>query len=185
MVPNLSISYIGSNRRLLQFYEEEMMDKKYNDTTIKHILALIRWGANGHNKLFKDEADEIAKELGLEGHHYQANFIKAQFGEIPTFEPMEIPNAKETKSKTVELKRIFDERWELEGLKYVLNSIKDASKIGDFRTKINASRLTGGTVEKLRKAGYKVEWDSNPSIFGTPQIIIDWSGKDETQIPED
>lgn len=34
-----------------------MMDKKYNDTTIKHVLALIRWGANGYNELFKDEAD--------------------------------------------------------------------------------------------------------------------------------
>lgn len=131
MVPGLLPSYINSDGRLLQFYEEEMMDKNI------------------------------------------------------TIETIEIPSAKETKSKTVELKRIFDERWELEGLKYVLNSIKDASKIGDFRTKINASRLTGGTVEKLRKAGYKVEWDSNPSIFGTPQVIIDWSGKDETQIPED
>lgn len=131
MVPGLLPSYINSDGRLLQFYEEEMMDKNI------------------------------------------------------TIETIEIPSAKETKSKTVELKRIFDERWELEGLKYVLNSIKDASKIGDFRTKINASRLTGGTVEKLRKAGYKVEWDSNPSIFGTPQVIIDWSGKDETQILED
>lgn len=131
MVPGLLPSYINSDGRLLQFYEEEMMDKNI------------------------------------------------------TIETIEIPSAKETKSKTVELKRIFDERWELEGLKYVLNSIKDASKIGDFRTKINASRLTGGTVEKLRKAGYKVERDSNPSIFGTPQVIIDWSGKDETQIPED
>ena len=162
-----------------------MMDKKYNDMTIKHILALIRWGANGYNELFKDEADEIAKELDSEGYHYQANFIKAQFGEIPTFEPMGIPNAKETKSKTVELKRIFDERWELEGLKYVLDSIKDASKIGDFQTMVEASRLTGGTVEKLRKAGYKVEWGSNPSVFGTPQVIIDWSGKDEAQISKD
>ena len=153
--------------------------------TIKHILALIRWGANGYNELFKDEADEIAKELDSEGYHYQANFIKAQFGEIPTFEPMGIPNAKETKSKTVELKRIFDERWELEGLKYVLDSIKDASKIGDFQTMVEASRLTGGTVEKLRKAGYKVEWGSNPSVFGTPQVIIDWSGKDEAQISKD
>lgn len=131
MVPGLLPSYINSDGRLLQFYEEEMMDKNI------------------------------------------------------TIETIEIPSAKETKSKTVELKRIFDERWELEGLKYVLNSIKDASKIGDFRTKINASRLTGGTVEKLRKAGYKVEWDSNSSIFGIPQVIIDWSGKDETQIPED
>ena len=179
MVPNLSISYIGSNRILLQLQEEEMKNKKYNDTTIKHILALIRWGANGYNELFKDEANEIAKEMDSEGYHYQADFIKAQFGEIPTFEPMETPNAEETKSKTVELKRIFDERWELEGLKYVLDSIKDASKIGDFRTKIDAWRLTNETVEKLRKAGYKVELDSNPNIFGTPQVIIDWSGKDE------
>lgn len=162
-----------------------MMDKKYNDTTIKHILVLIRWGANGYNELFKDEADEIAKELDSEGHHYQADFIKAQFGEIPTFEPMEIPNAKETKRKTVELKRIFDERWEQESLKYVLDSIKDASKIGDFRTKIDAWRLTSGTIEKLRKAGYKVDRDSNPNIFGTPQVIIDWSGNDKAQISKD
>lgn len=185
MVPGLLASYINGDGRLLQFYEEEMMDKKYNDTTIKHVLALIRWGANGYNELFKDEADEIAKELDSEGHHYQADFIKAQFGEIPTFEPMEIPNAKETKSKTVELKRIFDERWELEGLKYVLDSIKDASKIGDFQTMVEASRLTGGIIEKLRKAGYKVKFDSYFTVFGAPKVIIDWSGKDETQIPKD
>ena len=155
------------------------MDKVYNEDSIKRILALIRWGANGLNELFKKEADEIAEDFELEGYQTQADFIKAQFGEIPTFVPMEIPSAKETKSKTVKLKRIFDERWELEGLKYVLDSIKDASKIGDFRTKIDAWRLTNETVEKLRKAGYKVELDSNPNIFGTPQVIIDWSGKDE------
>ena len=45
--------------------------------------------------------------------------------------------------------------------------------------------ITYGIVEKLRKAGYKVELDSNPNIFGTPQVIIDWSGKDEAQIPKD
>ena len=155
------------------------MDKKYNDVTIKHILALIRWGANGYNELFKDEADEIAKEMDLEGYHYQANFIKAQFGEIPTFEPMEIPNAKETKSKTSEMKRMLDERRELENLKHVLDSIKDASKIGDFQTTVDEWRLTNRIVEKLRKAGYKVNWEPDFTVFGTPQVIIDWSGKDE------
>lgn len=162
-----------------------MMDEKYNDTTIKHILALIRWGANGYNELFKDEADEIAKEMDSEGYHYQANFIKAQFGEIPTFEPMEIPNANETKSKTVELKRIFDEKRELEGLKHVLDSIKNASKIGDFKTIVDSYRVTNKIVEKLRKAGYKVELNSCSSISGTPKVIIDWSGNDEAQIPQD
>lgn len=102
-----------------------------------------------------------------------------------TIEPIEIPSAEETKRKTVELKRIFDERWEQESLKYVLDSIKDASKIGDFQTKIKAYKLTNGIAEKLRKAGYKVEWYLGYSVFNTPQVIIDWSGKDETQIPED
>lgn len=156
------------------------MGKIYNNTTIKHILALIRWGANGYNELFKNEADEIAKEMDSEDYHYQANFIKAQFGEIPTFEPMEIPSAKETKNKTIELKQIFDKRWEQENLKYVLDSIKDASKIGDFQTIVDAWRLTNGIVEKLRKTGYKVEWCLGSSIVSTPQVIIDWSGKDET-----
>ena len=75
------------------------MDKKYNDTTIKHILALVRWGANGYDELFKDEADKIAKEMDSEGHHYQADFIRAQFWEIPAFKPMGTPNAKETEKK--------------------------------------------------------------------------------------
>lgn len=162
-----------------------MMDKKYNDTTIKQILALIRWGANGYNELFKEEADEIAKEMDSEGHHYQANFIKAQFGEIPTFEPMGIPNAKETKNKTIDLKRLFDERWEQKCLKHVLDSIKDASKIGDFMTTVDAYILSSEIIEKLRKAGYKVEWYPGSSALSTPKVIIDWSGKGEAQISKD
>lgn len=156
------------------------MDKIYNNTAIKHILALIRWGANGYNELFKNEADEIAKEMDSEGYHYQANFIKAQFGEIPTFEPMEIPSAKETKNKTIESKQIFDKRWEQENLKYVLDSIKDASKIGDSQTIVDAWRLTNGIVEKLRKAGYKVGCGFSSSTVSTPHVIIDWSGEDES-----
>lgn len=156
------------------------MDKIYNNTAIKHILALIRWGANGYNELFKNEADEIAKEMDSEGYHYQANFIKAQFGEIPTFEPMKIPSAKETKNKTIELKQIFEKRWEQENLKYVLDSIKDASKIGDSQTIVDAWRLTNGIVEKLRKAGYKVGCGFSSSTVSTPHVIIDWSGEDES-----
>lgn len=155
------------------------MDKVYNEDSIKHILALIRWGANGLNELFKKEADEIAKDFELEGYQTQVDFIKAQFNEIPTFVPMEIPSAKETKNETIKSKQIFDKRWEQKNLKYVLDSIKNASKIGDSQTIVDAWRLTNGIVEKLRKAGYKAEWDSNLGIFGTPQIIIDWSGEDE------
>ena len=66
------------------------MDKVYNEDSIKRILALIRWGANGLNELFKKEADEIAEDFELEGYQTQADFIKAQFNEIPTFVPMEI-----------------------------------------------------------------------------------------------
>lgn len=71
------------------------MDKIYNEDSIKHILALIRWGVNGDSELFKNVADIIAKEMDLEGYCDQANFIRAQFNEVPTFEPMEIPSAKE------------------------------------------------------------------------------------------
>lgn len=155
------------------------MDKKYNDATIKHILALIRWGANGYNELFKEEANEIAKEIDSEGYQTQADFIKAQFNEIPTFEPMEIPSAKETKNETIKSKQIFDKRWEQKNLKYVLDSIKSASKTGDFKTIVDAWRLTNGIVERLRKAGYKVGWGLNSSTVGIPHVIIDWSGKDE------
>lgn len=155
------------------------MDKVYNEDSIKRILALIRWGANGIDELFKKEADEIAKDFELEGYQTQADFIKAQFNEIPTFVPMEVPSAKETKNKTIESKQIFDKRWEQKNLKYVLDSIKDASKIGDFQTTVDAWRLTNGIVEELRKAGYKVGWGLNYSTVGTPQVIIDWSGNDE------
>lgn len=155
------------------------MDKVYNEDSIKRILALIRWGANGLNELFKKEADEIAEDFELEGYQTQADFIRAQFDEILTFVPMEIPNAKETKNKTIESKQIFNKRWEQKNLKYVLDSIKDASKIGDFQTTVDAWRLTNGIVEKLRKAGYKVGWGLGSSTVGTPQVIIDWSGKDE------
>ena len=154
------------------------MDKVYNEDSIKRILALIRWGANGEDELFKAVADGIAEEMDLEGYHYQADFIKAQFGEIPTFEPKEIPSARETQNKTIELKQIFDKRWEQENLKYVLDSIKDASKIGDFQTTVDAWRLTNGIVEKLRKAGYKVGWCLCSSTTSTPKVIIDWSDKD-------
>ena len=156
------------------------MDKIYNEDSIKHILALIRWGANGYNELFKDEANMIAEEMDLEGYCDQANFIRAQFNEVPTFEPMEIPSAKENKNKTIESKQIFDKRWEQKNLKYVLDSIKDASKIGDFQTIVDVYRLTNGIVEKLRKAGYKVGWCLGSSTVSTPQVIIDWSDKDGT-----
>ena len=155
------------------------MDKAYNEDSIKRILALIRWGANGLNELFKKEADEIAKEMDSEGYCDQANFIRAQFDEIPTFVPMEIPSAKETKNKTIESKQIFDKRWEQKNLKYVLDSIKGASKVGDFKAIVDAWRLTNGIVEKLRKAGYKVGWGIGSSTVGTPRVIIDWSGEDE------
>ena len=155
------------------------MDKVYNEDSIKRILALIRWGANGLNELFKKEADEIAEDFELEGYQTQADFIKAQFNEIPTFEPMEIPSAKETKNKTIESKQIFDKRWEQKNLKYVLDSIKGASKVGDFKAIVDAWRLTNGIVEKLRKAGYKVGWGLNSSTISTPHVIIDWSGEDE------
>lgn len=127
------------------------MDKKYNDTTIKHILALIRWGANGYNELFKDEADEIAKELDSEGYHYQANFIKAQFGEIPTFEPMETPNAEETKSKTSEMKRVFDERGGMGRSERTPSSIGGstftiANSNGQRRTRTEWRELTTGDI---------------------------------------
>ena len=156
-----------------------MNNKKYNDTTIKHILTLIRWGANGYNELFKDEADEIAKELDSEGYHYQANFIKAQLDEIPTFEPMEIPNAEEVKDKSIksgEKIKIVRNRNDLE---YVLNSIKNASKDGNLWTFVDAYRLTDKITAKLRKAGYKVEFNQFVNMVGLPQAIIDWSGKDE------
>lgn len=156
------------------------MGKVYNEDSIKRILALIRWGANGLNELFKKEADEIAEDFELEGYQTQADFIKAQFDEIPTFVPMEVPSAKETKNETIKSKQIFDKRWEQENLKYVLDSIKDASKIGDFQATVDAWRLTNGIVEKLRKAGYKVEWGLGSITVGTPQVIIDWSGKGES-----
>lgn len=93
------------------------MDKVYNEDSIKRILALIRWGANGLNELFKKEADEIAEDFELEGYQTQADFIRAQFDEIPTFVPMEIPNTKETKNETIKSKQIFDKRWEQKNLK--------------------------------------------------------------------
>ena len=156
------------------------MDKVYNEDSIKRILALIRWGANGLNELFKNEADEIAKEMDSEGYHYHENFIKTQYEESTTFEHIEIKSTKETKNKTIESKQIFDKRWEQKNLKYVLDSIKHASKIGDFQATVDAWRLTNGIVEKLRKAGYKVEWGLGSSTVGTPQVIIDWSGKGES-----
>lgn len=156
------------------------MNKVYNEDSIKRILALIRWGANGLNELFKKEADEIAKDFELEGYQTQADFIKAQFGEIPTFEPMEVPSAKEIKNETIKSKQIFDKRWEQENLKYVLDSIKGASKIGDYKAIVDSWRLTNGIVEKLRKAGYKVGCGFSSNIVSTPHVIIDWSGEDES-----
>lgn len=124
------------------------MDKIYNEDSVKRILSLIRWGTNGEDELFKAVAGGIAEEMDLEDYCDQANFIRAQFDEIPTFVPMEIPSAKETKNKTIESKQIFDKRWEQENLKYVLDSIKGASKIGDFKAIVDAWRLTNGIVEK-------------------------------------
>lgn len=156
------------------------MDKVYNEDSIKRILALIRWGANGFNELFKKEADEIAEDFELEGYQTQADFIKAQFNEIPTFVPMEIPSARKTKDKTIKSKQMLDKRLEQKNLKYVLDSIKDASKIGDFQATVDAWRLTNEIVEKLRKAGYKVGRGLGSSTVGTPKVIIDWSGKGES-----
>ena len=155
------------------------MDKIYNKDSVKRILGLIRWGTNGEDELFEAVADGIAEEMDLEGYCDQANFIRAQFDEIPTFEPMEIPSAKETKNKTIESKQIFDKRREQENLKYALDSIKNASKIGNSQTIVDAWRLTNGIVEKLRKAGYKVGCGFSSSTVSTPHVIIDWSGEDE------
>lgn len=153
------------------------MDKVYNKDSIKRILALIRWGANGLNELFKVEANEIAEDFELEGYQAQADFIKAQFNEIPTFVPMEVPSAEETKRKTNEFKSMVDKRGEQKNLKYILDSIKDASKAGNFQVMVDSCKLTDGIVEKLRKAGYEMRVDKSP-IFGTPKVIIDWSGKE-------
>lgn len=57
MVPSLFACYINGDGRFLYVYKKEIMGKIYNNTAIKHILALIRWGVNRDNELFKDEAD--------------------------------------------------------------------------------------------------------------------------------
>lgn len=153
------------------------MDKAYNKDSIKHILALIRWGAGGFDNLFKVEADEIAEEFELEGLHEQADFIKAQFNEIQTFIPMEVPSAEETKKKTTVCKSTLTKRAEQKNLKYVLEAISKASKMGEFQCMVESYKLTDGIVEKLRKAGYEMRVDNSP-VFGTSKVIIDWSGKE-------
>ena len=155
------------------------MDKVYNEDSIKRILALIRWRTNGLNELFKKEADEIAKEMDSEGFCDQANFIRAQFDEIPTFVPMEILDARAAKNEAAKVTKSFKLKRERANSQYVLNSIKEAIENGDLWTTVDMYRLTDETTEKLREAGYKVNLKHYFNIVGLPQAIIDWSGEDE------
>lgn len=113
----------------------------------------------------------------MEGLHEQADFIKAQFNEIPTFIPMEVPSVEETKKKTTVCKSTLTKRAEQKNLKYVLEAISKASKMGEFQCMVESYKLTDGIVEKLRKAGYEMRVDNSP-VFGTSKVIIDWSGKE-------
>lgn len=64
------------------------MSKKYSLDVTLQILSLIRYKVEENDLGFEKAALTIADNMESEGDDEAAEFIKAQFGKVRTFQPM-------------------------------------------------------------------------------------------------